>query len=188
MYIDLHTKFGNNIKTLNWGSKESQYRRFNILNQIGDLQNQSLLDVGCGFADLYDFLKDKKIEVNYTGLDITEPILEDARKKFPLVKFINDSLLNLPESSMFDYVFASGIYTYRSEKEYEYIEDMTKSMFAHCIKGVAFNCLSQWADTKDEGEFYADPCTIIEIGHKLTKRLVMRHDYQPNDFTIYLYK
>jgi hypothetical protein len=60
--------------------------------------------------------------------------------------------------------------------------------FRVCKKGVAFNSLSVWAENKEEGEFYADPLNTLGFCSRLIKKVVVRHDYLPNDFTVYLYK
>ncbi len=48
--------FGYNAKTLGWFSRKSQEKRFDVMfKQLNDWNNLSILDVGCGFADFYDY-------------------------------------------------------------------------------------------------------------------------------------
>ena len=48
-----------NYRKLGWGSKKSQDLRFKILIDRWNLENKSILDIGCGFGDFYFFLKKK---------------------------------------------------------------------------------------------------------------------------------
>ena len=45
------------IKKIGWGSKSSQNLRFKILSNKFNLNNKSILDLGCGYGDFYSFLK-----------------------------------------------------------------------------------------------------------------------------------
>jgi len=188
IYSKFYQEHGDNYKTLNWGSEESQQLRFKILSEVGHLHGQSILDVGCGFADYYRYLSDNKIQVNYSGLDITKPIVEEAQKKFPGITFFNSPLNTIDKALIFDYVFASGIYTYRSEDATEFLQMMTLLMYQHCRKGIAFNSLSSWSPSMDDGEFYADPLETLFFCRTLSPGVVLRHDYHARDFTIYIYK
>ena len=62
LYIERYNqrldKFGYSPESLGWGGgKERQFVRFKALTEIGVEKHDSLLDVGCGFADLYEYLK-----------------------------------------------------------------------------------------------------------------------------------
>ena len=57
LYTDLYNQYGENVRSLNWGSQQSQHLRFEAMTNNLDLNNQTILDVGCGFGDFYKFLK-----------------------------------------------------------------------------------------------------------------------------------
>ncbi|HPA64879.1 MAG TPA: class I SAM-dependent methyltransferase, partial [Spirochaetota bacterium] len=62
-------KFGNdrlNHEILDWESMEAQHSRFAVLSEYVPLSGKSLLDVGCGLADLYAFLTEHGIRTKYT--------------------------------------------------------------------------------------------------------------------------
>ena len=81
-----------------------------------------------------------------------------------------------------------GIFFYRQDEPEEYMLNMIKAMFNRANKGIAFNSLSSWALTRTDGEFYASPSRIIDFCKQLTPSIVLRHDYHPADFTVYMYK
>ena len=60
-------KYKNTFKSVAWGSRKSQKRRFEILSQIANLEGHSLLDVGCGPGDFYGWLKERYNKFHYTG-------------------------------------------------------------------------------------------------------------------------
>ena len=45
--------------------------------------DSTVLDVGCGFADLYGFLKERGWCGRYTGIDIVPGLLSTARERNP---------------------------------------------------------------------------------------------------------
>jgi 2-polyprenyl-3-methyl-5-hydroxy-6-metoxy-1,4-benzoquinol methylase len=55
-YNELYDKHGYNPASLGW-LKGRQDLRFKIFAEIGELNNSKILDVGCGFGHLVNFLK-----------------------------------------------------------------------------------------------------------------------------------
>ncbi|GAF09240.1 class I SAM-dependent methyltransferase [Paenibacillus pini] len=53
-----------------------------ILNNLPDLSNQSVLDIGCGPADLLSNISQIYPNGNYNGIDISDSMIEKARSKF----------------------------------------------------------------------------------------------------------
>src|SRR5688500_13574430 len=81
-YSDRYKKMGYDVKTLGWGSKEQQLARFSEII-ISDLilEGKDLLDIGCGFGDLGNFLTGKNIKLNhYTGWDLNPDLINEARR------------------------------------------------------------------------------------------------------------
>jgi trans-aconitate methyltransferase len=66
-------------KAMGWAIN-SQRVRFEILSKIDDLNNKSVLDVGCGTAKLYQYLIEKFPTMRYVGIDIIEEFLNCATK------------------------------------------------------------------------------------------------------------
>ena len=62
-------------------------------------------------------------------------------------------------------------------------------MYASCERGVAFNSLSAWDEVnKKLGYFSADPEETVAFCRTLTPFIMLRHDYLPHDFTMFLYR
>lgn len=181
-------RFGSDIRSVDWGSIESQRARFRVLTQVGKLNGSSLLDVGCGMGDLYGWLKEENIRTNYRGIDITPEMVAMAKKRFPGVDFsVGDILEDALSSEQPDFAVASGIFYLRQNSPEEYLRTVIAAMFKTARVGVAFNSLSNWS-AEEPGEFRADPLQTVHFCRSLTPWVCLRHDYHLRDFTIFLYR
>lgn len=189
VYEALLVEHGDTFRALDWGSRESQQKRFEVLAGIGVTKGDRILDVGCGLADLNAWLIEHRPGVDYSGIDLTPGMVEKAQARFPNAKIMNKTIFDedLPIGP-FDYLFASGIFVFRQEGPENYLFSTIEMMYSLCDKGISFNSLSFWASEKSPGEFYADPGNVINFCKKLSHRIVLRHDYHPADFTVYMYK
>jgi len=189
LYQSLLTKHGDSYKALDWGSRESQIRRFEVLTDIGMIAGDHILDVGCGLADLNAWLIENKPGIKYSGIDLTPNMTKKAKARFPDTSIENKTVFDLDTTiEIYDYVVASGIFVFRKDGPERYLCSTVQKMFEICKKGVAFNSLSSWAKMKSSNEYYADPLRVIEFSKNLTSTFVLRHDYHVGDFTVFLYK
>lgn len=188
-YQALLAEHGETYRALDWGSRESQLKRFEVLADIGITAGDRILDVGCGLADLNAWLIKHRPGVDYSGIDLTPGMAQRAQARFSNATISTKTIfdLDLPAGS-FDYLVASGIFFLRKTNPRQYLESTIKRMFNYAAKGIAFNSLSAWAHCKEEGEFYADPAETMRFCKKLSPYVVMRHDYHLSDFTMYLYR
>ena len=189
VYEALLVEHGDTYRALDWGSRESQLKRFEVLADIGITAGDRILDVGCGLADLNAWLIKHRPGVDYSGIDLTPGMAQRAQARFPNVTISNKTIfdLDLPAKS-FDYLVASGIFVFRQESPEDYLFSTIKTMYEFCAKGVSFNSLSDWSGEKSPNEFYADPLRIVNFCKKLTHKVALRHDYHPADFAIYMYR
>ncbi len=185
VYLECLSKNGDSHLSLNWGSKDSQDKRFKALIDVAqNIFVSNILDVGCGLGHFLDFLLTKGFHGNYTGSDILEEMIAMAKIRHTNSMFEVKNLSSYSSHS-YDYVFMSGIFTLADEKIFK---EMVSMAFDVCAKGLAFNSLSTWAPQKEDNEFYADPLKTLEFCSKLTPKVVLKHEYLPHDFTIYMYK
>lgn len=186
-YSHLLTKHGYGPQAVGWGSRKGkQSLRFQILAEIGDLSNSSILDVGCGFGDLYGYLKYRKIKVKYLGVDINPALIKIGKQIYPKIKLETRDIERDRFERKFDWAIASGIASIATS--YPFIGRILSEMFRICKKGVAMNFLGGMVDFKTKDAFYADPEKIYSMTRSLSNRVVIRHDYTPYEFTLYVYK
>ena len=186
-YQKLFEEYGISPKSEGWGTKEGkQSIRFEILCQIGDVSNSTILDIGCGFGDLFGYLKYKKSDVKYLGIDINNNLIDMGKKIYPGIHLEHRDFEIKKFNKKFDWVLSSGITSYGSN--YPHLTSIMKEMFRICKKGFSMNFVSNNVDYKTKNLFYSSPEKIISIAKLLTNRFVLRHDYMPYEFTLYVYK
>lgn len=190
IYAERVNKFGEDPRALYWKGLREQLLRLEVLIDIEpQWGGQSVLDVGCGFCDLYEVLKSRGFYGHYTGVDITDEVLQIARKRHPDLQILNRDILREPFRDQFDYVIASGTFNIKFCNEMSgFVIKMMEVMFEHSNKGVAVNYLSTYVDFQHPEAHHTDPGWIFDKAKKLTKRILLRHDYMPYEFTFYLFK
>jgi SAM-dependent methyltransferase len=78
-YLRAAEVHGGGFGSLLWASPNTQSARFDAIRRVGDLQGRSVLDVGCGRADLLDFLLDRNVRpAEYVGIEAVGPLVEAA--------------------------------------------------------------------------------------------------------------
>lgn len=184
-------EYGQDVRALSWGNIDSQQIRFKILSEIGDLNNRSILDVGCGFGDLYLFLKEQNTHLKkYIGIDINPQMVATARAKLSEVTIEVKDILDNKLNEKYDYVVASGIFSLETPDWQAVTEKIISKMYQLSEIAVGVNFLSSLTTgAKLPHAHYANPADMINfVAKNLSTRIVLRHDYRPNDFTLYIYK
>ena len=174
-----------------WGSLESQEKRFHILTKIGDLNNCSILDVGCGLGSYFEYVNAIFEKVLYTGTDINSKMISEAQLRYTETEFVHTDITSSSHSlsgRKFDYIFLSGALNLSEDGHNKIIKSVMNTMFEMANKGIAINFLSIFSDYISPGEFYCNPIDMIEVAFSLSRKVTLRRDYMPHDFTIYMYK
>jgi SAM-dependent methyltransferase len=189
-YGEFTRKYGYDPHSVGWTGRPEQLLRMKVLADIEpNWSNQSVLDVGCGFCNLVDVLRVRGFCGRYVGVDITDEVLEIARQCHPEVEILNRCILTEPFTEKFDYTMASGTFNIKFCDDMSgYVAKMLKVLFEHSTKGVAVNYLSTYVDFQHPLGHHTDPGWIFDRAKKLSKRVILRHDYMPYEFTLYLYK
>ncbi len=187
-YDRLVERYGYDPRGVDASSQASLDVRYRALSEVVDLSNRTVLEVGCGFGDLGAFICNRYAGVKYTGIDISPRVLERAKQIHPNLRFERISLQEFDDTQRFDVVVAQGIFYLLGDAAEEKAVALIKKMFALATVAVAFSTISAWSDRRDGGEYYADPANVLQQCSLLTRNVVLRHDYHPGDFCIYLYR
>ncbi len=188
--VDRHrdslTRHGHHPNALYWSSKKIQDIRFRVLSEIGLEAGDSVLDVGCGFADFKCWIEEEGKAVEFTGIDLSPDLIRVAEEKHPDAKLLCGELFDFElESQSFDWVTLSGAMNEQLHDEGVYARKMIAAMFALCRKGLAFNMLD--ARTLKAHDLQSvEPQEMLDYCQSLCADVQMRDDYLPNDFTIYM--
>ncbi len=162
--------------------------KFGVLAAVAPLSNKSVLDVGCGFADFSIYLSARYSNVAYSGIDLSENMIHEARRCLPEVDVRLGNVMDIAGDNVVDVVAANGIFYLLEEQALSLMQTLVSRMFALCRVALAFNSLSSWAPDQEPGEFYADPLQTLGWCRALSPFVVLRHDYHSRDFTVYIYK
>jgi cyclopropane fatty-acyl-phospholipid synthase-like methyltransferase len=187
-YDKLIATHGHDPKSCDYGQSVSQIAKFNVLSSCIDYSGKSVLDIGCGFADYYDFLSAKYQHVNYHGVDISASMISQAKELHPKLHLeVRNVFENAPENK-YDVVTANGIFYLLGENAWPLMCEFIKKMYDMSERVVAFNSLSTWTSDKESGEFYADPEKVLTFCRTISPWIAIRHDYHFRDFSVFIYR
>ncbi len=192
-YSEKVKTYGATSQGVDWNGKESHFLRFEQLTKLIGAETFSLLDYGCGFGSLVEFLNNKEYDYSYTGFDISDEMIKKGKE---LYSQKNISFFSNPESlSSYDYVIANGIFNVKlkaDEEEWKkYILDTILKMNQLAKKGMSFNILTSYSDEEYKKDYlhYADPLEIFDFCKKnISKNVALLHDYELYEFTIIIRK
>lgn len=177
-----------------WNSETSQNIRFDQLLKVVETQSFSLLDYGCGYGALADYLVTKGFDADYYGYDILESAIATARqvhaKKSRRTFFTDKGQLPIC-----DYTVASGIFNFRGEQSFEDWTEYTLGVLNEFNQlsraGFSSNFLTKYsdADKMRPDLYYADPMFLFDYCKRdFSKNVALLHDYRLYDFTLIVRK
>lgn len=178
---------GKDIKSLGWDRKKNQSKRFEIAIQGLQINSHNtILDVGCGFGDLANFLKRKKIKFKkYTGIDVNQNFIKIAKSreskntKFFLKDFCVDRV-----GKKYDYIFILGFVNFNLNERFKnliFLKSIVKKAFEISNKVLVFDFITSQNSKKNKNEkfiYYYNPEHVLKLIQKLTSRYQIRHDYE----------
>jgi SAM-dependent methyltransferase len=190
-------QYGISALGVDWNSKESQYVRFDQLCKVIPPKNSfSLLDYGCGYGELLNYLMKEMdcIPFNYVGYDISINMIDLAKTSFGHLG--NATFYNTIPEVKPDYVVASGIFNVKldlanSNEWLDYIIQTLNSINMLAVKGFSFNALTIYSDKvyMKEYLYYADPLFLFNhCKQYFSKNVALLHDYNLFEFTLIVRK
>jgi SAM-dependent methyltransferase len=176
---------------VDWNSQESQELRFAVLaNLWRDEADASILDYGCGYGALADYLRARGHRGAYTGYDVSEAMAQAAHARVAALSAcqVTARRKNLEPT---DYAVASGVFNVKQDADEEawraYIWETVADLAALGTRGFAFNALTSYsdADKRRLDLYYADPLEAFDRCKRTYSRFVtLLHDYPLYEFTI----
>jgi SAM-dependent methyltransferase len=187
--------YGTTPPGANWNSETAQVLRFEQLVKNCDRSHPfSIIDYGCGYGALVNYLTEKGFPFSYIGYDMLESMVEKARDLF------NDRTNCIFTSSqsdlkVADYAVASGIFNIRFQYTHDvwtdYVLETLHKMNDLSSKGFSFNALTKYSDADHmrPNLYYADPCFFFDYCKThFARNVALLHDYDLYDFTIQVKK
>ena len=181
------------MQTVSYNSRETQAARFSVLikNTVPNQQDKlTLLDLGCGLGDLYDFLqKNGYSNIAYTGIDIVPEMIAAAKKNYPSAEFRTADFIT-DDLDDYDIICASGslnIIFDQTANHTQYVQSVIQKMYEHSRLACAFNLLdkeSEYLYEQDPRFYYADKNYFLAFCQMLCPSARLVTGYLGNDFTI----
>ncbi len=189
--------FGATAKGVDYNGEQARQIRFaELVKIITPAKPFSIIDYGCGYGAMFEFLNEKGWDFDYYGVDLIEKMVAAGREKyaeFPNAHFTTEE----KELSVADYLVAAGIFNIKLESPYEEWQDFVcetlPRMNALCSKGFSFNMLTKYSDADRMAErpdlFYGDPLFFFDFCKRnFSRNVALLHDYGLYDFTILVRK
>lgn len=184
-------EFGVDLRTLNSGTAERHRLQHSIHASVGPLEGRSVLDVGCGLAHYYEYLRDRGIRLgSYTGIDIVPEFIGANRARFPEARF---ELQDASADSLgfeADYVVMCEVFNnrYAHASNDAVVKQAIASGFAAARVAMSIDMVGDYVDYRQPEAHYFSPEEMFGYAKSLTRFVALRHDYLPFHFTLFLYK
>lgn len=195
-YAEKLAAHGETAKGVDWNGEESQNLRFDQLRKIVSNQgaSHSLIDLGCGYGALYEYLQGQGHDLIYLGVDVSGEMIQAAKQRYLEVKSARFLQGSEPDQ-LADYGVASGIFNVRlgrsDDEWYDYLTQTLDVLDRSSRAGFAFNCLTSYSDEDKKRDYlyYVDPCRLFDLcKRRYSKQVALLHDYGLYEFTILVRK
>jgi len=190
-YSNRYKEYGYSPKTLGW-DKGKQDIRFDILTSFYNCTNKSILDIGCGFGDLNQILHEKFGSYLYNGIDLVNELIQEAKQRYSSdnISFQTGDFLQISSQMNYDYIIGSGLFNFKlcDMDNYEYIQSILEKSMDCCHDGVAFDFLSDKVDFQYDNTFHSSPERILSIAYRFSRNIILRNDYMPFEFSLFIFK
>jgi SAM-dependent methyltransferase len=189
--------FGATAKGVDYNGEQAQQIRFaELVKIINSAKPFSVIDYGCGYGAMFEYLHAKGWDFDYYGVDLIEKMVLAGREKYKDF-FTAHFTADEKELPVADYLVAAGIFNIKLESPYDEWQDFVcktlPRMNALCSKGFSFNMLTKYSDADRMAErpdlFYGDPLFFFDFCKRnFSRNLALLHDYGLYDFTILVRK
>jgi len=185
-YRSRYRQFGYDPRSLGWNKGRQSVRFAAVVDAIG-MEFASVLDVGCGFGDLFGYLTERGWRGSYLGVDICPELLEEGARRFGSrgARFECVDLSSEPVSYSAEVAVAIGVFNHRlKEDNLEFAERMLHAMWAHSTQVIAADFLSTAADRPRPELFHAEPDSVLRLALGYSRRVRLEHSYMPFEFLV----
>jgi SAM-dependent methyltransferase len=191
-YLRAARLHGGGFGALLWASPYTQAARFDAIRRLGDLAGRSVLDVGCGRADLLDYLLSRGVvPAEYTGIEAVADLAAAARAKGDdsapptrCRRTIVEADFVAEPARLFvgaDVVVMSGsLNTAEDETFYATL----RTAFAAAGERVVFNFLASPDLAAADYLRWRRPADVVAFARELSADVRTLQDYLPGDCTV----
>jgi hypothetical protein len=125
-------------------------------------------------------------------VDLVPILTEKAKELYPAenIRFSCADILAENFTGDYDYAVASGLFNskFKDVSNYVFIEAVMHKALSICRDGVAFDFLSDKVVYRNSQTFHSSPERILGIAYKHSRNIVLRNDYMPFEFAVFINK
>lgn len=186
-FYNRHLKdFGDAPQAVRWTPEGQRLRYETLLKIAGDISGKKILDFGCGKGDLYGFIKERDISINYCGIDVNENLIKLAKSKYPETEFIAVDLEESEFERVFDVIFICGVFNLRIAGIEESMKNVLKKLFRLCKEALHVNFLSYYIAQRNVELFYVKPEGIMKFAiTELSPSVTLMHEKEDIFLSVY---
>ena len=174
------------------GYNTTSEQRYLMQNLLIGFYHASILDIGCGRGDLYDYMQNfyEDLNFSYHGVDHNPIMIDIAKQKYGVdCKLGAFETANLPKS---EWVVANGVFTQRrcetEDEDLKKLFDDIDVLYNASTNTISFNLLNPINNTHHEGFFYVHPGLMLDMLIEKYQNVVLRNNYSKDVYTVLIYK
>lgn len=194
-YSGKFAEFGPTSRGVDWNSNESQELRFAQLLKVAEhVDSYTVLDYGCGYGALAQYLERERVPERYVGFDVSATMLAHARAVLgdrSWCEFHDDG----ESLEAQDFAVASGVFNVKldtpSEDWERYVFRAVDRLAELGTRGFAFNMLTSYSDPERMRTdlYYGDPSFFFDrCKRRYARNVALLHDYGLYEFTLLVRK
>lgn len=185
-YAERYATYGYDPRTLGWNKGRQRVRFAAAKEGLRPEDYASVLDVGCGFGDLFAFLRADGWQGRYLGIDIVPELLLEARDRFGGgADFAELDLTSERPEGSWDLAVALGVFNHSLGSHHiDFVTAMLEVMWELTTRVVVLDFLSTRAEQRRADLFYADPAEIYRLASHFSRRVAIHHAYMPFEFQL----
>lgn len=198
-YTSTFAKYGPTTRGVDWGEQDAnlhlRYDRMLAVINCDPSREVSLLDVGCGFGGLLIYARSMGYKLNYTGIDVVEPMIDWAKQNVNDANFLEGDVLSqdLLDEGAYDYVVCNGILTQKLDTTTlemdAFANTLIQRMYRLCKMGIAFNIMTTAVNFHADNLYYRSPVEMLAwCMAEVSKHVRIDHAYRLYEYTTYLYR
>ena len=188
-YENAARQHGGGFGSLLWAGEQTQTARFAAMVDLCRLDGKSLLDVGCGRADLLDYLDMRGIVLHdYIGLEAIDALADVAEDRLAgragarLVRgdFVRDPARLFVGADVM--LFSGSLNTLDDRAFYSILRRAIDAT----AESVIFNFLSSSERAASDYLHWREPADVLRFCENIADHVRLREGYLDGDATIYM--
>ena len=175
MYRNALLEFGPVPGALLWPKGRQSLRFERLTRNLPFEGHVSILDFGCGFGDLWSFIRQArpKLSIDYLGVDLIQEFFDEAKVRYPGARFAT-AIEFVSGATRFDYVFASGTFNLKyfdnDNQNESYVFSLIADLFEFTSVEMVIDFMRTNVDYRQPHAHHQDPTNLSRFTEECLSR------------------